>query len=68
MKNQQARKIIMWVLTALVSTALIILCFPREKSFSYDFSLGKPWRHAQLTASWDFAVEKTDEVFKRERA
>ena len=67
MKNNKARKIIMWVLTALVSTALIIVCLPREKSFSYDFSLGKPWRHAQLTASWDFAVEKTDEVFQRER-
>jgi uncharacterized domain HDIG len=67
MKNQRAKQIIRWVLTALATTALIILCFPREKSFTYDFALGKPWRHAQLTAAWDFAVEKTDDVFKRER-
>ncbi len=67
MKNQRAKQIIGWMLTALGSIALIVLCFPREKSFSYDFSLGKPWRHAQLTAAWDFAVEKTDEVFERER-
>ena len=67
MKKQQTNQIIRWILTALVTTALIILCFPREKSFSYDFALGKPWRHAQLTAAWDFAVEKTDEVFQRER-
>lgn len=67
MKKQRAKRIIGWVLTALGSIALIVLFFPREKSFSYDFSLGKPWRHAQLTAAWDFAVEKTDEVFERER-
>ena len=67
MKKQQTRQIIRWVLTALITTAVIIICFPREKAFTYDFALGKPWRHAQLTAAWDFAVEKTDDVFQRER-
>jgi len=67
MKKQQVRQTIGWVLTALGTIALIILFFPRQKTFNYDFSLGKPWRYEQLTASWDFAVEKTDNVFERER-
>ena len=67
MKRQRAKQIISWVLTALSAAALIIVFLPRERSFNYDFSLGKPWRHEQLTADWDFAVEKSDEVFERER-
>lgn len=63
----EAKRSIGWVLTSFVTIALIILFLPREKTFNYEFTMGKPWRYEQLTASWDFAIEKSDEVFQRER-
>lgn len=68
MKNQNNKHYILtWLLTTLAVIAIIIFFLPHEKTFSYDFSLDKPWRYDQLTAAWEFPVVKTDEVLTRER-
>lgn len=67
MSRKDARKYILGVLTVILSVTLIVLFLPREKSFSYEFQQGRPWRYEQLTAPWDFAVDKSDEVFLREQ-
>ena len=68
MSRKQKGKNIFVLLTLLLSVALIVLFLPREKTFSYEFQQGRPWRYEQLTAPWDFAVDKSDEVFAREQA
>lgn len=68
MSRKDARKYILGVLTAVLSVVLIVLFLPREKTFNYEFQKDRPWRYEQLTASWDFAVDKSDEVFQREQA
>lgn len=49
---------------------IIAICsqLPREKSVNIEFAVGKPWRYEQLTASFDFAVVKSEAYLQRERA
>lgn len=50
-------------------TALILLIsFPREGKFRYEFQKGKPWLNEDLIAPFDFAILKTDAELKQERA
>ena len=52
-----------------VAAMLIISIFlPREKAINIEFTLGQPWTHEQLTATFDFAVEKSESTLERERA
>ena len=52
-----------------VAAMLIISIFlPREKAINIEFTLGQPWTHEQLTATFDFAVEKSEATLLRERA
>ena len=52
-----------------VAAMLIISIFlPREKAINIEFTLGQPWTHEQLTATFDFAVEKSEATLERERA
>lgn len=52
-----------------VAAMLIISIFlPREKAINIEFTLGQPWTHEQLTATFDFAVEKSEATLQRERA
>ena len=67
MKSKTLYKRALWVLTPLVSAILILFFLPRQKTFKYDFSKGQPWRYEQLTADWDFAIEKSDEALRAER-
>ncbi len=40
----------------LVGIVLLVLIFPKEGKFKYEFSRGKPWMHAELFAPFDFAI------------
>lgn len=52
----------------LIAAVVIVLSFPRDKVVRFEFSLNKPWRYEQLTATFDFPVEKSDSVLQAERA
>lgn len=67
MSRNKTRKYILGALTAVLSVVVIVLFLPREKTFNYEFQEDRPWRYEQLTAPWDFAVDKSDEVFTREQ-
>jgi cyclic-di-AMP phosphodiesterase PgpH len=45
---------------------LIALMIPRERKFTYEFSIGKPWEHDHLNAPFDFPILKTDEEIREE--
>ena len=59
------------IFVAAIFVAVVVgICsfLPREKSISIDFVEGKPWRYEQLTATFDFAVAKSEAALERERA
>ena len=45
------------------SIVILVLIFPKEGKFKYEFDKGKPWMHENLIAPFDFAILKsTDEI------
>ncbi|HLN53828.1 MAG TPA: HDIG domain-containing protein [Lentimicrobium sp.] len=47
--------------------ALLILVFPREGKFRYEYQKGKPWQHEDLIAQFDFAILKPVDELKHEQ-
>lgn len=46
---------------------LLILVFPREGKFKYEYQRGKPWQHEDLIAPVDFAILKPAYELKKEQ-
>lgn len=51
----------------LVVAIAILIGFPREGKFKYQFSEGKPWPYELLTASFDFPIYKNNDLLEKER-
>lgn len=51
----------------MVVISLLILVFPREGKFKYEYQRGKPWQHEDLIAPVDFAVLKPTDELKLEK-
>ncbi|NOX46045.1 MAG: HDIG domain-containing protein [Chlorobi bacterium] len=52
-----------------VTVVLLVLIFPKEGRFKYEFRKGKPWMHQDLIAPFDFAVLKSaEEIAEEEEA
>lgn len=48
---------------------LLIMVFPREGKFKYEYQRGKPWQHEDLIAPVDFAILKpADELQKEQKS
>ncbi|MCB2218885.1 MAG: HDIG domain-containing protein [Bacteroidetes bacterium] len=50
------------------SVVILVLIFPKEAKFKYEFSKGKPWMHEDLIAPFDFAILKSDAEVEAEKA
>lgn len=50
------------------TTFLIVYLFPKSGKFKYNFEKGKPWQSENLLAPFDFAIKKSDEEIKAEKA
>lgn len=46
---------------------LIVLFMPREQTFTYDYTVGKPWKYGQIIASYDFPIYKSDDLVRAQR-
>lgn len=51
----------------LISTILIVSFLPRNHKSAYDFTIGKPWKHGQLIAKYDFPIYKESATIKHEQ-
>ncbi len=51
----------------LVSIAVLVMVFPKERKFKYEFQKGKPWLHSDLIAPFNFAINKTKGEIEQER-
>ncbi|QLE01974.1 HDIG domain-containing protein [Galbibacter sp. BG1] len=47
---------------------LVVYLFPKGGKFKYDFQKGKLWQYETLYAPFDFAIYKTDEEIKNDKA
>jgi cyclic-di-AMP phosphodiesterase PgpH len=50
----------------LFTVSVIVWLFPQEGKFKYEFNRGKPWLYQDLIASFDFAIQKTEEELEQE--
>ncbi len=64
---RRSRKDIYRGLLFIVSIVLLVLIFPKEGTFKYEFQKGKPWMHDDLIAPFDFALLKSSEEIQGER-
>ncbi len=50
-----------------VAFVIMLLCFPNEGKFKYDYHKGRPWLYETLTAPIDFPILKTHAELVEER-
>jgi putative nucleotidyltransferase with HDIG domain len=55
------------MLLVLASLLLVVYMLPKRASFKYDFQIGKPWKHDNLLAPFDFAILKSNDVLSKEK-
>ena len=51
----------------IISAAIIVIALPRDNDVNFKIEQGKPWRHADFTAPFDFPIYKSDRVVKAEQ-
>ena len=51
----------------LLTVVAILLMYPRQGKFKYEFQKGKPWQHETIFAEFDFPVYKSDEQINQEK-
>jgi len=55
------------VFLLIISIVILVLIFPKEGQFKYEFQKGKPWMHEDLIAPFDFAILKSDAELESEK-
>jgi len=55
------------IILFVVGIVLLVLIFPKEGKFKYEFQKGKPWMHEDLIAPVNFAILKSDAELQKER-
>lgn len=61
------KKLIYKALLFIVTVSLIVYFLPRDGKFNYQFDMNKPWKYAQLIATFDFPIYKSESVVKHEK-
>jgi putative nucleotidyltransferase with HDIG domain len=51
----------------IVAAIIIVFFMPREQTFSYNYTVGKPWKYGQIIATYDFPIYKSDDVIRAQR-
>ncbi len=56
------------IIITLIAVVGIVLVYPKEGKFKYEYQKGKPWLHEDLIAPFDFPIHKSAEELKAEKA
>ena len=51
----------------LMSIILLVIIFPKEGKFKYEFQRGRPWMHRDLIATYNIAILKPEDEVEQER-
>ncbi len=66
-KHKMQYPIIVLLIVAIVAITLLTVFLPRERTFSLQFDLGKPWKYSSLIADCDFPIYKSDKELAAEK-
>lgn len=58
-----AFKTLLFVITVII----ILFLFPTQGKFRFEFQKGSPWKHQNLIAPFNFAIQKSDKEIKLEK-
>jgi len=61
------RDILIRIALVICTTAVIVWFMPRDNKPNYKPEVGKVWHHNDLTATFDFPVQKSDSAIQAER-
>ena len=65
--NNRWREFLIYAALVVTTVAITVWAMPHDSSSIYHIERGKPWKYGELTAPFDFAVMKSDEVIQHER-
>ncbi len=51
----------------MISLLILVSFFPKEATFKFEYTKGRPWMHEDLIAPFDFAILKAPEDIEAER-
>ena len=60
--NSEISKVFLFLLSIVV----LVVFFPKEGKFKYEYAKGKPWLHSDLIAPFDFAIQKSKTEIQNE--
>ena len=66
-KIYQNNTVIYKVLLFLITTVAIVYLFPKGGQFKYEFNNGQVWKYDNLYATFDFAIQKTEDEITKEK-
>ena len=55
------------LLIFVISVATMVMFFPRQGKFRYEYQKGRPWMHQDLIAPYDFPIYKAVDVINAEK-
>jgi len=61
------RNAIVRVFILSISFIIILILFPNERKFRYEFQEGSPWQHDNLLATFDFPIQKLPKEIQNEK-
>ena len=67
-KIRNKHEFIFKLIIMLVAASLVVLLFPKEGKFKYEFQKEKPWVHDDLLAPFDFAINKSEAEVEAEKS
>lgn len=67
-KIRNKHEFIFKLIIMLVAASLVVLLFPKEGKFKYEFQKEKPWVHDDLLAPFDFAINKYEAEVEAEKS
>ncbi|MCQ2335750.1 MAG: HDIG domain-containing protein [Paludibacteraceae bacterium] len=65
--KKESINIVNRVLLFIASVVIIMLSYPKDAQFQYQYELGKPWQYDLLTADFDFPIYKDKAQLRAER-
>lgn len=61
------KQLITIAVSVIGSIVLLVWALPRESKFGYSYELNRPWHYAQLIASYDFPIYKSEAQLQADR-
>ena len=65
--NNRWREFLIYAALVVTTVAITVWAMPHDSSSIYHIEQGRPWKYGELTAPFDFAIMKSDEVIQHER-